>query len=112
MKRRYSVVYTLWIAICAVLFLALSRAEDPARRSGRLLNDEAGEIATRLVQARGGEYRGYEVVHIAYASRGETGPEPRWVVLLDGVPHTALQKAVVVELRASDGKLLRVRKPE
>jgi hypothetical protein len=112
MERRYSVVYALWIAICAVLFLALSRAEDPARRSGRILNDDAGEVATRVLRARGGDYRGFEVVHIAYASRGEAGPEPRWIVLLDGVPHTALQKAIVVELRASDGAVLRVRKPE
>jgi hypothetical protein len=33
------------------------------------------------------------------------------VVLLDRVPHTALRDAVVVELRASDGALIKMRRP-
>jgi hypothetical protein len=50
-------------------------------------------------------------VHIAYANRGEGGSEARWVVLLDRAPHSALHDARVVELRASDGKLLTIRAP-
>jgi hypothetical protein len=111
-KGRYTAVYMLWIAICAILFILLSKAEDPSRRSGRILNNDAGEIALRLIHERGAEYRGYEVVHVAYASGGEAGPDARWIVLLDAAPHTALKKAVVVELRATDGALLRMRRPE
>ena len=44
-------------------------------------------------------------------NRGEGGAEARWVVLLDRVPHSALHDARVVELRASDGKLLIIRAP-
>jgi hypothetical protein len=56
-------------------------------------------------------YGGYEAVHVAYAGRQEGGGRTRWVVLCDRVPHTALREAVVVELDASDGSLLTIRKP-
>ncbi len=111
-KRRYAAIYAVWIVLCAAAFLALSRAEDPSRRSGRILNDEAGVIAQRLVRDRGPEFRDFEVVHIAWASKGEVGPEARWVVLLDSKRHSGLSRAVVLELRAEDGALLRVRRPE
>jgi hypothetical protein len=102
-------LYPAWLALCALLFLALGGLEDPSRPRGRILSIEAGRRAAAIVQQRG--LRGYEVVHVARARRGEGGAEERWVVLLDKVPHTSLKEAVVVELRAGDGTLLTIRNP-
>jgi hypothetical protein len=102
-------VYVLWIAICAILFFAIRHAEDPSRRAGRILSNDAGTRAVSILRQHG--FRDYEAVHVAYASRGEGGSENRWIVLCDRVPHTALRDALVVELRAADGSLLRIRKP-
>ena len=102
-------LYILWIALCAILFLALRGAEDPSRPQGRILSIEAGVRALVIARARG--FEGYEVVHVARARAGEGAAEHRWIVLLDKVPHTRLKDAVVVELKVEDGTLLRVRKP-
>ncbi len=102
-------LYLSWIALCAVLFFALGDLEDPSRPRGRLLSIEAAHRARVILRERG--YRGYEVVHVARARRGEGAPEDRWIVLLDRVPHTRLQAAVVVELGMDSGELLRVRRP-
>jgi hypothetical protein len=107
--RLFTAVYVLWIALCAVAFIALRDAEDPSRRSGRILSNDAGDIAVSILQKRG--IRGYEAVHVAYAGRGEGGAENRWIVLCDRAPHTAMRDAVVVELRAGDGSLIGIRKP-
>ncbi|HSP34876.1 MAG TPA: hypothetical protein VLU46_11215 [Thermoanaerobaculia bacterium] len=99
---RFAAVYIAWIAVCAMGFVVLRDAPDPSRRAGRILaNDAAGRAVVILAQ-RG--IRGYEAVHVAYEN-------DRWIVLCDRVPHTALREALVVELRAVDGSLLRVRKP-
>ncbi|HEX7192031.1 MAG TPA: hypothetical protein VF381_10730 [Thermoanaerobaculia bacterium] len=108
--KRFSLIYVSWIALCAVLFVGLRGAEDPSRRRDRILNNDAAARAEAIL-TRDVRYRGYAVVHVAYANRGEGGAEARWVVLLDRVPHSALLDARVVELRASDGKLLMIRKP-
>ena len=103
-------LYILWIALCAILFLALRGAEDPSRPQGRILSIEAGVRALAIARARGLE--DYEVVHVARAREGEGAAEHRWIVLLDKVPHTRLKEAIVVELRTSDGSLLGIRRPE
>jgi len=109
--KRFPLIYASWIVLCAVLFVGLRGAEDPSRRGDRILNnDAAARAATILTQDA--RYRGYEVVHVAYANRGEGGADARWIVLLDRVPHSALHNARVVELRASDGKLLTIRAPK
>jgi len=111
-RRRYWVLYPLWIAICAVLFVALEHRPDPSRPSGRILSNDAAVRALAVLQkADADRYRGYEAVHVAYAGRGEGGAVARWVVLCDRVPHTALAEAMVVELDAGDGALLTIRKP-
>lgn len=102
-------LYPSWIAICAILFLALGGAEDPSRPKGRILSVHAGARALTIARQRGLD--NYEVVHVARARKGEGAPEDRWIVLLDQVPHTRLEGAVVIELRVEDGTLLRVRKP-
>ena len=107
--RTFAVVYILWIAVCAVAFFALRRAEDPSRRAGRILSNDAGDRAVQILRGRG--LRDYEAVHVAYAGRREGGSEARWVVLCDRIPHSALANALVVELRAVDGSLIRIRKP-
>jgi len=107
---RFSLIYAGWIVLCAVLFVGLRGAQDPSRRGDRILNNDAAARAEAILTADA-RYRGYEVVHVAYANRGEGGPEARWIVLLDRVPHSALHDARVVELRARDGKLLGIRAP-
>ena len=108
MQRRFWLFYPAWITVCAVLFFSLRGAEDPSRRSDRILSNDAAILAVRALPA---QYKGYEVVHVAYAPKGEGGDRARWVVLCDRVPHTALHDAVVVELDANDGKLLTIRRP-
>ena len=111
-RRRFWVFYPLWIAICAVLFLALEHRPDPSRPQGRVLsNDAAVRALAALRKVDRPRYNGYEAVHVAYAGRGEGGRAGRWVVLCDRVPHTALRDAVVVELDARDGALITIRKP-
>ena len=100
--RRFAVIYIAWIAICAGTFLAVRNAPDPSRRAGRILPNEAGDRAVIILRQRG--LRGYEAVHEAFENN-------RWIVLCDRVPHTALREALVVELRAVDGSLVRIRKP-
>jgi len=110
--RRFSPwTYLAWIAVCAILFLALSGREDPSRPKGRILSIDAGARAVEIVRAREARFRDYEVVHVGFARRGEGGAQDRWIVLLDRVPHTRLDQAVVVELASEDGKLLAIRKP-
>ena len=113
MFRRSWLLYILWIALCAGLFLALSGLEDPSRPKGRVLSVDAGRRAMRvLIERDPARYRDYEVVHVARARAGEGGAEDRWVVLCDRVPHSGLREAVVVELDRETGALLRIRTPK
>lgn len=98
-RRQYFAIYIGWIALCAILFVLLRGSDDPSRRHGRILSNEAGERAVALLNKPG-----YEAVHVAAA-------EDRWIVLCDRRPRTALRDAIVVELRATDGALLAMRKP-
>jgi hypothetical protein len=104
-SRRYWFLYPAWIVLCVVLFLALRRADDPSRPRGRVLSNDAAAIAVQVLRTDG-PYRGYEAVHVALSD-----DHRRWLVLCDAVPHSALERAVVVELDARDGKLLTIRKP-
>ena len=71
-----------------------------------MLSNDAGAIAVRVLRTHP-QYRGYEAVHVALSDDRRS-----WIVLCDAVPHTALQRAVVVELDAANGKLLKVRAPQ
>jgi len=106
--RRFWPLYIGWIAFCAVLFIVLGGAEDPARPKGRILSLDAGRRALAVARAQG--LRGYEVVHVARARAGEGGREERWVVLLDKVPHTKLKEAVVIELDVATGTPIKIRR--
>jgi hypothetical protein len=106
-------LYLSWIAVCAILFFALRNAEDPSRRHGRILSNDAAVRAVQILRKTDPvKYRGYDVVHVAWASRGEGGSRNRWIVLCDREPRTALGAAVVVELDGTDGTLLTLRKPD
>ena len=107
--RSWWPLYLGWIALCAILFVALSGLEDPSRPTGRILSIEAGHRALAIARDRG--LREHHVVHVARARKGEGGSEDRWIVLLDRVPHTRLEEAMVVELGVEDGRLLSIRKP-
>jgi hypothetical protein len=98
-------VYPAWILLCAALAFALRNNEDPSRRRGRILsNDAAARAVAALRQTDAARYRDYEAVHVAWERN-------RWVVLCDRVPHTALADAVVLELDGRDGRMLGIRKP-
>lgn len=107
--RRWWPLYGSWIVFCALLFLALTNAEDPSRPEGRILSIEAGMRARAIAEARG--FNGYEVVHVARARSGEGATEDRWVILLDREPRSSLREAVVIELNEESGELLRIRRP-
>ena len=112
MRRRYWLFYPAWIVLCAILFLALRHRDDPSRRPGRILSDDAGIRALAILRQNDPvRFRNYEAVHVAFAGKGEGGDANRWVVLCDRVPHSALREAVVVEVDAVDGHLLMVRRP-
>jgi hypothetical protein len=99
MRRRYWLLYPAWILVCALLFFAMRNREDPSRRPGRILSNDAAVRALAILHRPG-----YEAVHVA--AEGS-----RWIVLCDRVPHSGLADAVVIELDASDGHLLTIRKP-
>lgn len=112
-NRRFAGLYAIWIFLCSLGFFALRGAEDPSRRSGRILSDDAAKIAVNVLRSTdAARFGSYEAVHVAYAGKGEGGPLARWVVLCDRVPHTALEQSVVVELEARSGRVIGVRKPQ
>jgi len=106
--RRWWPLYIAWIALCAILFVTMRGLEDPSRPTGQILSIEAGHRALAIARDRG--LGDHHVVHVARAREGEGGAEDRWIVLLDRVPHTRLEEAVVVELGAEDGRLLGMRR--
>ena len=104
-RRHRRLLYPAWILLCAVLAFALRHSEDPSRRTGRILSNDAGIRAVAVLrQVDRAGYRDYEPVHVAWEV-------DRWIVLCDRVPHTALREAIVVELDGRDGRLVRMRKP-
>ncbi|MEK6375666.1 MAG: hypothetical protein AABO58_23560 [Acidobacteriota bacterium] len=105
MRRHRWLLYPSWILFCAALVFALRNSEDPSRRRGRILsNDAAARAVAVLRQSDGAKYRDFEAVHVAWERN-------RWIVLCDRVPHTALREAVVLELDGRDGRVLGIRKP-
>jgi hypothetical protein len=100
MRQRYWLLYPAWILVCAALFFALQNREDPSRRHGRILSNDAAVRALAILHRPD-----YAAVHVA-------GEANRWIVLCDRVPHTGLRDAIVVEIDAVDGHLLAIRKPE
>lgn len=108
--RRFWFVYPAWIGLCALLFFLLQDVKDPSKPANRIPSDRAGEIALQILRDRDPEkYASYEVVNVAWSRPRETGPESRWVVLLDERVRSGLDRAIVVELEPRTGRLIRVR---
>ncbi|MGN6183944.1 MAG: hypothetical protein ACTHQM_09855 [Thermoanaerobaculia bacterium] len=108
--QRFALAYAALALVCAVLFFALDHAEDPSRPTGRILSNDAGERALAIAKQSG--YHDYEVVHVGRGRKGEGASENRWIVLLDTVPHSGMEKAVVVELDEVTGEIVRLRRPQ
>jgi hypothetical protein len=104
-RRHRWLLYPAWILLCAALAFALRNGEDPSRRQGRILSNDAAVLAVAVLQhVDRAKFRDFEPVHVAWEGN-------RWIVLCDRLPHTGVREAVVVELDGSDGRLVRMRKP-
>lgn len=111
-EKRYWLVYVVWIAISTAVIGATIYLPDTSRDEGRVESEEAGRRALAALQKLDPQrYAGYSVAAIAGSGRGELGPEARWVVLCDRSDRSGLSHAVVVELEADTGRLIRIRKP-
>src|SRR5438132_588033 len=68
-------LYPAWMVICAALAFALRNAEDPSRRGGRILSNDAAVRAVAILhQVDRVKYRDYDAVHVAWETN-------RWIVL-------------------------------
>jgi hypothetical protein len=113
-RRRvpFWLVYPAWILVCAALYFLLRGLPDPSQPAGRLGRSEAGKRAEAYLLAHDPlRFAGFEAVHAAHSPAGEVGPEARWVVLCDHPSGEKLLEAMVVEMRATDGQLIRIRRP-
>jgi hypothetical protein len=113
LERRWWLLYPAWILLCGALFVILQGAADPSRPAGRIEQNRAAEIAIRHLQrADATHYSGFEAVDTSFR-RGEGGSQSAaWLVLCDSTGKSTLREAVVVEVDASSGKVLRVRSPQ
>ena len=112
LQKRYWLLYPAWIVVCAILFFALRPLGDPARPPGLIGPAKAEELALQILRDdQGSEYASYQVINAAFAGEREIGPPARWIVLLDSPSSSALRQAVVVELDAASGELIRIREP-
>ena len=115
---RYWILYPLWIAFCAILFFALGGIGDPARPTDRIENPVAARLAVaELRKSDPARFADYEVVHVTFADADDLGSPrsphaagSRWLVLCDHPQRSKLRDAVVVELDARTGQLIRMRK--
>jgi len=112
LRRRFWLLYPAWILICGLLFLSLRPFYQGPRVNGRLTSDQASERALEILRSNDDKrFATYDAVHSAYARDGEAGPGPRWIVLCDHPDRSALREAVVVELEANTGNLIKIRPP-
>lgn len=100
-----------WTALCATAFVALGGAEDPSRPRGRISPYQA-EIAARehLLSVDASAYARFETVDAAIYRDPATGRRV-WLVLCDDEVPTRLARAVVVEIDAESGSVIRIRRP-
>lgn len=107
--RHYAFLYPLWISAAITAAALLSGVPDASARPDRLSAAAAGERALAALAADDPAlWARHEVVNAAYARRGELGPEGRWIILCDA-PRRDLDRAVVVEIDARSGRIVRIR---
>lgn len=103
--------YPLWAIVSAGLFVALLGAEDRARPAGRVTPAEAKAVAlAHLRSLDGARFGAYHVID-ANVYRDVSRNESVWIVICDSTPRSALSKAVVVDLDAATGEVVRTRRP-
>jgi len=111
LRQRYWILYPAWILATSVIVFALAKTDNGPRRGEGIRNTAAAVLALQTIERLDSRYAGYEVVHIARAQSRLDGSPTRWVVLCDRPRRTGLRETVVVEIRAADGRVLRVRRP-
>lgn len=101
----------VWAVLCAFAFVALGDAEDPSRPRGRISPYQA-EIAAleHLRSLDASAYDRFETVDAAIY-RDPATHRRVWLVLCDAEVPTRLARAVVVEIDAESGQVIRTRRP-
>jgi len=109
--RLYPLLYPAWALVCAMAFVALTGAADPSRPSGRVSPEDAK--ASALGHLREFDRERFVSYHVIDAGvyRDVQRDEKIWVVLCDTTPRSALARAVVVDLDADSGRVVRTRRP-
>ena len=104
-------VCVVWAALCAFAFVALGGADDPSRPRGRISPYQA-EIAAleHLRSVDTSAYARFETVDAAIY-RDPSNGRRAWLVLCDDEVPTRLGHAVVVEIDAESGEVIRTRRP-
>ena len=110
-RRFYPALYPAWIVVCALLFLVLRDAPDPSRPSGRMTPAQARVTALEyLAKYDAARFGTYHVIDAA-VYRDVQRDERVWVVICDSTPRSALKRAVIVDLEADTGEVVRTRRP-
>jgi len=109
--KRWFAAYAAWTALCVAAFVALGNAEDPSRPAGRI-SPYLAEIAAldHLETVDPKSYANYETVDSAIYRDRESGRRV-WLVLCDDEQPTRLTRAVIVEVDAASGTVIRIRPP-
>lgn len=103
--------YVVWTALCASTFVALGGAEDPSRPRGRIAPEQAEIVALEhLAALDAGAYAQFVTVDAAIY-RDPVTDRRLWLVLCDDAIPTRLTRAVVVEIDAGSGEVIRTRRP-
>jgi hypothetical protein len=103
--------YFAWAGLCAAAFVALGDAEDPSRPRGRISPYFAEIVALdHLESLDENAYAGFETVDSAIY-RDPVSGRRIWLVLCDDEQPTRLARAVVVEIDAASGRVIRTRRP-
>lgn len=99
-----------WSLLCAGAFAALGGAEDPSRPEGRISPYKAEIIALEHLRTSDPvAWARFETVDSAMFRDRDRGR--LWLVLCDDERPSRLARAVVVEIDAASGRVVRVRRP-
>ncbi|MGK2858475.1 MAG: hypothetical protein ACSLFQ_14845 [Thermoanaerobaculia bacterium] len=111
-SKAWWATYVVWAALCAAAFVALGDAGDPSRPKGRISPYLAEIVALEHLESiDGSAYARFETVDAAIYRDPASGRRI-WLVLCDDEMPTRLARAVVVEIDARSGTVIRVRLPD
>ncbi|MFA6955813.1 MAG: hypothetical protein WC538_08070 [Thermoanaerobaculia bacterium] len=104
-------VFAAWTALCCAAFVAFGHAEDAARPEGRISPYLAEIVALDHLEALDATaHARFETVDSAIYRDRDSGRRV-WLVLCDDAQPSHLQRAVVVEVDAETGRVVRLRRP-